>query len=123
MWTMGVPGDDRGKSRRFGIEIEVGEIVKHENLQATDLDDLGQRQRACPRAGVDVASHGERRRDISEPSEDLRIADVAGVDDELRSVKRGHGLGPKQAVCVGDDADPQTTSPARCSPAPGSESR
>ena len=57
---------------------------------------------ARPRSGVDVAADCGYGRDLRERLEDFWSADVAGVEDAVGSAQRFDGLGPQQAVRVGD---------------------
>src|SRR4030095_10778499 len=102
MRTMGVAGNDDGKSRGFGIQAEIEQIVEDVALHAASLDDVSQRQRLRPWARICVCAYSKGRRNLAQAVEDLRIAHVPGVDDQIRPVERGDGLGTKQAVRIGD---------------------
>jgi hypothetical protein len=54
---------------------------------------------------VIVAANGGDRRDLGQPLQDGRIADVAGVNDEIAAAKRFDRLGPQQPVGIGDQSD------------------
>ncbi|MCY1177644.1 hypothetical protein D9M73_179600 [compost metagenome] len=54
---------------------------------------------------VIVPAHDMQRRNRRQLLEDLRFADVAGVNDAIAAQQGGDGFGAKQAVGVGDDTD------------------
>ncbi len=81
------------------------QIVKHVNQNPTQLDHLGFRQIAGPVAFVDVASNRGHRCNCGEFFEDLRGANIAGVNNVVRAPQRFDGLRAKQTVRVGNDAN------------------
>lgn len=87
------------------FQIELREIVQHEDGNAGDLDEFGFGQFAGPRRLVDIAADGGNGRDGRELIEDFGSANVSGVNDALRSAQRLQCLRPKQAVSVRDDAN------------------
>ena len=90
---------------RDGVEIEIGDVVQQPEQQPTDFDNFGRRKLCRPRLRIDIAAHGVRRRQRAQRVEHLGPADVAGVDDHVRSPQRRHRLGPQKAMRIGDDAD------------------
>ena len=89
----------------FRLQMELCHVVQDVDQDATDFDDLRLGQFAGPRSFVNVATNSGHRRDGSKSIKNLRVADVAGMDDMLRAGQCVQRLGPKQAVRVGDDAD------------------
>lgn len=80
---MCVPRNDGGETGRFRVQIEAREIVKNVKTQMPGFDDVCEGQCFGPEPSVDVATHGHGRRDRSEVFEYLRVADVAGMNDQL----------------------------------------
>lgn len=52
-------------------------------------------------AEIIVASHGVDGSNVEQLGEDVRVADVAGVDDEVTALERADGFGAKEIVSVG----------------------
>src|SRR6187551_885045 len=96
---------DRRESGTLRIDVEGRDVMQHVQLQWPGLDDLNQGQCVRPVACVDIPTNGERWRDAPELFEDLRVSNVAGVNDQVRAVQRLHRLRTKEAVGVGDDTD------------------
>jgi hypothetical protein len=79
--------------------------VKHVEEGVLDFDDLGCGQALGPGVLVDVAADCGDWSDGSQSLENIRGADVAGVDDAVRAAKSVERLGPQEAVRIGDQAD------------------
>ena len=60
---------------------------------------------AGPGVFVDVAANRGERRERGKLVKDFGRADVTGVNDVGGTAQSGEGIGTKQAVSVGDDAD------------------
>ena len=78
-----VSGDDNSETRRFGLQIQLPQIVEHIHRSSSDFNDLNFRQFARPRAFVDVAAHGGERSDLQQSVENLRIAYITGMNDVI----------------------------------------
>lgn len=78
-----VAGDDDTKSRSLGFQIKLGEVMQDVDGNSGKLDDLSFRKLACPRILIDVAANRGQRSDAPQVFEDLRISDVASMDDVL----------------------------------------
>jgi len=104
-WAMGMPEYYCSIAGARGVEVEVRNLVQNEQAERPDLDLLRQREARGPIAGVDIAAYGECGSKLAQPLEHLRLSDVAGVDDEVRSGERGDRLRPNKPVRVGNDAD------------------
>jgi len=87
------------------FEIELRKIVQHVNRDPSDLDYFRLRQLARPCCLVDVSANRGHGRDECKLVENFRIADIARVNDVLRSAQCFERFRPQQAVGVGDDAD------------------
>jgi hypothetical protein len=70
-----------------------------------DRSQLGHRQGLRPVRLIDVAAHDEGRRDLAQRVDHLRLADVAGVDDQIRALQRRDRFGSQRPVGVRDDPD------------------
>ena len=84
--------------------------VGHVYVHLADDQHVVQRQGHRPWRRVDVAAHGHGRRDRAQPVEDLWSADIARVDDVVRSLQRRQCLRAQQTVGVGDHADAEPAS-------------
>ena len=101
---MRVAGDEHVNSAGYGIQLEFIDIVEDVDRDAARFKDLGFRQLARPRRFVDVPAYCRDGSNRRESWEDFGRADIAGVDDVLRSAQGFDGFGAKQAVGIGDDA-------------------
>ena len=65
----------------------------------------GPRKFAGPVVLIDIAPHRQDRGDFFQGRQDLRAADIPGMDDEFHALQGRDRLGPQQAVGIGNDAD------------------
>jgi hypothetical protein len=105
IWDVTVAADHNCEAGGSGIEVQFCQIVEDVDREAACFKHLDFGQLARPRSFVDVATYGGDGSNRGESWEDFWRADVAGVDDALRSAQGFDGFGAKQAVSVGDDAD------------------
>jgi hypothetical protein len=92
--------DDDPDARGDEIDGERRAIVDDMNGDAAGVEGRPLVKRFRPVAMVDVAAHGDDRRDRLERAQDCRIADVAGMDDGLDAAQRINRRWPEQAVRV-----------------------
>lgn len=52
-------------------------------------------------AEIIVAAHGVDGSNVGQLGEDVRVADVAGVDDEVTALERADGFGAEEILSVG----------------------
>jgi hypothetical protein len=64
----------------------------------------------APGLSIDIATHGDNRRQAAQMLENRGFADIAGVDDHCRTTRRLQRLGSKQTMRIGDDADQHAAS-------------
>jgi len=102
---MGVAEDDRGQACGPGGEVQGVEFVQDIEEEAADFHYPVLGQISGPGATIGVAPDRVHWGDLGQVGQDLGVADVAGVDDELDASQGGDGLGAQQAVGVGDNAD------------------
>ena len=103
---MGVTGDHGREPSGLGVESEIRQIVEYVQMQRSDGNDFHRRQRRRPHAAVDVAANGQRGRDNSELFEYFLLADIAGMNDEIRAPQGAHRFCAKDAVRIRDNSDP-----------------
>lgn len=99
---VGMAGDDELDTR---IEIggDIGDIVDEEGCPAIEGEGQEVGEVFGPLAiEVVVAAHGVDGGDFGQLGEDVRVADVAGVDDLVTALERGEGFGAEEVVGVGD---------------------
>ena len=99
---VGVAGDDE-----FDVRIEIGgdigDVVNEEGWPTVEGEGQEVGEVFGPWAvEVVVAAHGVDRGDLGQLGEDVRVADVAGVDDLVTALERGEGFGAEEVVGVGD---------------------
>lgn len=97
--------DHHGEPCRFRIEIERRDVVQYVEVRSTHFNDLGRGQGGCPLGGIDVAANGYRRRNRAQRFEHVRVANVAGVNNQLGPSQRVNRLRTKKAVRIRDDSD------------------
>jgi hypothetical protein len=101
-----VAGDHHFESCGLGFQVQLRQVVQHIDGNAAQFNDLRFGEFARPRSFVDVASDGGYGRKRSELLENLRLSDVSGVNNVIAPTQCRERLGTKQAVSVGDNADP-----------------
>ena len=89
---MRVPEHHRAGAGRYCLQIQIGEDVDDVDGVTIELDDRRVWQCDRPAAFVDVAAHGDDRRDAAKLIEDVRRANVASVDDAIASLERSDGF-------------------------------
>jgi len=82
------------------IQVEVVEAVEHVEEAAAEFEGLGCGKFGARAMEVDVAADGGYRGDLAEAVEDVRVADVAGVEDVLDTGECREGLWAEEAVGV-----------------------
>jgi hypothetical protein len=102
---MSVAGNHGRESRRFGLQVHLRKIVQHIDRNAAELDHLSLRKQAGPWPLVNVSAHRSHRSNLGKLLQYFWRADIAGMNDVLRSEQSFDGFRPQQTVCVGDDAD------------------
>jgi len=100
-----MPTDDDVELCDGRVEVELLKVVKDVDQGRASFDDCRQRQLRCPGSLVDVSSDGDQRRHRAELFEDLRLADIAGVEDQVGSAESRQRLRTHEAVGIGDQAD------------------
>jgi hypothetical protein len=83
---MAVAGDHNLKSRSLGLQIQMREIVQHVDGNAACFENFGRRQASRPRFFIYVATHRGEGSDGSELFQNLWRADIAGMNDSLRTL-------------------------------------
>ena len=93
------------EARNGGIEVELLETVHDQDSSRRRIDDRPRRQLFRPCFPVRVAANRNQRSDAAQFIEYFRLADIAGMKDEIRPFERGRRLGAQQTVRIGDQAD------------------
>ena len=89
----------------YRVEVERHKIMKHVNVPACQFDQFCLGKLSAASTAIDISPDCRHRSKVAEPVEDGGIADVSGMQDVLGIAQRQHGLGPEQAMGVGDDAN------------------
>jgi hypothetical protein len=100
-----MPRDDNAESGGFGIKVEVADIVHAVDRNPADFNSFGRLNRVSPHSEIIVAAHGDNRRDSAQLIQNLRTANIAGVQDVIDSGKRAYCLRTHEVVGVGNQAD------------------
>lgn len=75
--------DDNLESRRFRLQVKLGQIVQHVDGDAAEFNDFGFWKLARPRPFIDVATDRGHRRKGTKFGKNFGISDVAGVNNLL----------------------------------------
>ena len=97
---MAVTVDDHAESGGFRLQVELREIMKHVNRNASGFDNFGHGQPLRPGLGVDIAADRGNGRDFRQRLQNFRSTNVAGVENALRSAQSLNRFGPQQSVSV-----------------------
>jgi hypothetical protein len=84
---MRVPEDNRCDAGTLRIEIKPLHVVEHVDAAAVELDQLSGWQMIAGAALIDIAPNGGNRRYRAKSIEDGRIADIAGMENMLRTLQ------------------------------------
>lgn len=106
-------GDDSGKAGGTRVEVELVQVVQHVQPPTAYLDRGGGRDFGGAGESVVVAAYGRYRRNRRQRRENIRRADVAGVQDVLDPSERGECFGTHQTMRVGDDPNQMAVRPSR----------
>src|SRR5919198_2410177 len=87
-----------------GFEVEMSQVVDHEDPCPGEVEDRRGRQPAGQRSPIYVPSHGGDRGDLPERLEDRRVADVTRMNYVVRAAQRLERRRAQQAVGIGDYA-------------------
>ena len=104
-WAVGMAADHRVNTGRCRHQIEFLEIMDQVKQEVTDLNRIGCGILPAPVRRIDITSNGVAGGDCCQDVDDMRFADIAGVEDDILSLKRLQRLRPHQSMCVGNDAD------------------
>ena len=97
--------NDSGESGGFWFQIELRQVVQHVDGCRWQLEHICHRQFLGPRFCINISADSSNGGYLFQDLQNCGIADVPGVNDEVRSGQRSERLGPYQAMRVGDDAD------------------
>lgn len=81
---------------------DVGDVVDKERVPTVESARQKLGKVFGPRAAeIIVATHGVDGSNFGQLGEDVRVADVAGVDDQVTAFERVDGFGAEEIVSVG----------------------
>lgn len=103
---MRVAGNDHVNSAGYGIQLQLMDIVQHVDRAPAEPYDCGVGIRFRPVAGINIPSDRNHRRNPTESDDDLRPADIAGVDDMRHPGQASLSLWTQEPVGVRNDSNP-----------------
>src|SRR5215216_3742087 len=99
-----MPRYDSAHSHSGRIDIELRKIVNRVEVHLANLQQFRIMQALRPSSFVIVAAHGGNGGQRRKLFENAWCPNVATVNDAVASVQKCFGLGPKQAVSVGNQS-------------------
>src|SRR6202795_34668 len=97
---MGMAADRNAAAGRAGIDIDIFSVMNDEDFDRADFDDGGFGKFSRPGAAIVVAANGDDLGDGLQSADHLRLADIAGVNDQIYARERAERLGPDQTVSI-----------------------
>ena len=87
------------------VAIQLVNVVNDKQSGIAELRQLGFRKTVGPTSDVVIAFDSQDWSDVLQRVNDLPLADVAGVDDEIHALQHLEGLGSNQAVGIRNKTD------------------
>jgi hypothetical protein len=97
-------GNDHLDAGAAWLDVELIEVMDHVKEHRFELDQLRFTKPICPSASVVVAFDGHYRREGAQPPKDVRVCDVASVNDLIAPTQESQCLRSQQAVSVRNEA-------------------
>ena len=97
---VGVAEDNRTDSGGVGMQIEVVDGMDQVEKTVAEFYDICIGKLCAFSCVVNVAAYGSHRGDSAKLAEDCEVADIAGVEDVVNTLKGCEGFGTEQAVGV-----------------------
>jgi hypothetical protein len=94
---------------RDRVQIQLREIVNDINKNLSDANDICLTQLGSPSAVIVVAAHSRNRRELGKSLNDVRVTNVARVDDAVAAAKGVHRFRAEQAMRVGYQTNSEST--------------
>jgi len=99
---MRVPAHDDVESGHGGIEIQLVDIMEHIEENWAGFGDRSRRQGLRPGSLIDIAADGDHRGHGFKGGNDFGLADIAGMNDQIRSLECAQGFLAEHTMRVGD---------------------
>src|SRR6516162_3876604 len=100
-----MPVDNCRIAFRLRVQRKLRNLMQQQKFELPDRDHLSNRQTRGPVALIDVSTHHEQRRNPAKLLDDIGIADVPRMHNDVCAPQGGNSLGTEQPVGVGNDAD------------------
>jgi hypothetical protein len=78
-----VPIYDSGKSGRFGLEVQLLQIVQNLNRNAADFQNIGLWKLLCQCSCIDVPAYRHDRRNLGQTIEDHCVTHITRVNNPI----------------------------------------
>ena len=102
---MGMAVNHGGQSGCGGVQVQDIQVMQDVKLHPAHLHHPVLGKFAGPVRPYRYCPAPPRPGRFSRPRQDLRAADIPGMDDEFHALQGRNRLGPQQPVGIGDDAD------------------
>jgi hypothetical protein len=89
----------------MGMQVQLSEIVENIEGGVTCFHHPGEGQLLCPWVGIDIAADSKNWGDAFQPGQDIRVANVTCVDDQLHAAQGIFCLRTQQTMCIRNDSD------------------
>ncbi len=100
-----MPSDNDPKPCGGGVDRKLREVMQHIEDRVVDVENIVLRNLLGPCAAIIVTANGRHRRDCGQLIDNLRIADIPRMNDEVAATQVAYGCRSKQAMRVSDEAD------------------
>lgn len=104
-WLMRMPANDHAEASRRRIQVKSMQVVQHVEQYVACRCNCRFRQRFGPLRRVHISAHRNDRGEFSQSRQNLRLTDIPGMKNQVRSTKGFQGLRAQQPMSIRDQAD------------------
>ena len=97
--------DDNVDFPKGWIHLQVLNVVKHINGNASCSHDLDLRNSVRPRISVVIPANRHNARQSSQAVQDFRVADITRMKNQTDPIKNLQHLWTQKPVCIGNNTD------------------
>ena len=102
---MGMPADDGMKPRGLRHQVQLPHIMQYVETRRASVHDCRLGQLPRPPLRIHISAHGKHRREFLKLCQDLGLANVSRMHDQIHSGQRSRRLRPQETVCIGNGSN------------------